>query len=135
MTDAPNFRIELEGGTPAGELLKFRPGDVLAGRVIFTADRDLTVHGLDLFVAWKTEGRGNTDEMPEPLLEDELVLDPAHQGISAGQSLTRAFRVTLPAEPWSYSGTVVSIVWSVTATLDVPWAKDPAVSKRFLVRP
>lgn len=135
MTDPLNFRVELEGGTAAGELLKFRPGDELAGRVIFTADRDLTVRGLDLFIAWKTEGRGNTDEMPEPLLEDDLVLDPTNQGIGAGQSLTRAFRVTLPAEPWSYTGTVVSIIWSVTATLDVPWAKDPAVSKPFLLRP
>lgn len=135
MTDATTFRIELEGGTPAGELMKFAPGDTIAGRVIFTADRDLTVHALKTVIRWTTEGRGNTDEMDEPALDDTMAVEPANQKMTAGQSLTRAFRVTLPAEPWSYTGQVVSIVWSVTATLDVPWAADPSVSKRFVLRP
>jgi len=127
------LRIDLEGGTPHGDTLQFTPGQRLAGRVTLQADRDLTVKAVTVLVQWKTSGKGNVDI--GVAWTNTWPVEPAEQALQPGRALSRPFECTLPVEPWSYAGQIVSIEWEVRAVLDVPWAVDPAVSRPFRLHP
>lgn len=132
MTD-DRFRLDLEGGQTRGDEPRFVPGARLAGRFSFMADRDLTVTAVTATVRWMTSGKGDREE--GVAWTQSWPLAAAEQAITAGMSLQRTFECTLPTEPWSYTGTIVSIGWEAIVSLDVPWATDPSVVRRFTLRP
>jgi hypothetical protein len=91
-----SLSIDVENGKRA-----FQPGEILAGRVTWTVDADPKSAELRLF--WYTAGKGTqnvgvaqTVPFATPLRSDR-----------------RDFRLTLPADPYSCSGSLISIIWAL----------------------
>ena len=91
-----DLHIELESGRTA-----FSPGDTLAGRVRWSVDADPQSAELRLF--WYTSGKGteNVGVMQTMTFDRPQISD------------RREFRMILPHQPYSCSGTLVSIVWAL----------------------
>jgi hypothetical protein len=90
------LRIELAGGRTA-----YRPGEPLSGRVAWRVDKEPTSVELRLF--WYTSGKGtldvgvvNTMTFATPRMDDH-----------------RDFTLPLPREPYSFSGTLISLIWAI----------------------
>jgi hypothetical protein len=112
-----------------GETPVFRPGDFIQGSVQVTSSEDLNCRHLFARLRWLTEGRGDTDRGlagEEDLFQGEL---------RAGVPFYQRFHFTAPGEPWSYSGHYVNIVWEVEVSIDLPMARDPRSSARFILAP
>lgn len=78
-----------------------RPGDTVEGVAGWRLDQPPKSVELRLF--WFTRGKGTEDvelvermPFPEPQLEEG-----------------RTFRFTLPSEPWSFSGQLISLIWAL----------------------
>ena len=84
----------------AGDGLAFRPGEEVRGEASWSLDEDPTEVELRLF--WRTEGKGT---------QDVGVVETVTFEKPGGQD-RRDFRVRLPAGPYSFSGTLVSLVWA-----------------------
>lgn len=82
---------------------EFTPGDTISGKIIWTDPGG--EHSLSLRLFWFTEGKGTQDI--EVLHELSW---PASQG-------NASFSIVLPNEPYSFSGTLVSISWAIEAVL------------------
>jgi hypothetical protein len=89
------LRIDVSGG--AG----FKPGDSIGGRVSWQVDQPPQSAELRLF--WFTRGKGTQDvetidsiPFPAPQMNDD-----------------RSFTLTLPRQPYSFSGTLISLVWAL----------------------
>jgi hypothetical protein len=81
--------------------LNFKPGDRIDGRVSWQLERPPESAELRLF--WYTKGKGTQDvenvdsaSFATPQIHDE-----------------RLFSFTLPAQPFSFSGQLISIVWAL----------------------
>ena len=90
------LRIELAGGRTA-----FKPGEPLSGRVTWRVEDQPASAELRLF--WYTSGKGtqdvgvvNTMAFAAPRPDDQ-----------------RDFTLPLPREPYSFSGTLISLVWAI----------------------
>lgn len=90
------LRIELAGGRTA-----FKPGEPISGQVSWRVDGQPTSAEVRLF--WYTSGKGTQDvgvvattELPSP-----------------GPIGQRDFSLPLPREPYSFSGTLISLVWAI----------------------
>ena len=116
-----------------GEEPRYDPGSVLSGRAVFTSGAETTVDGASLSVHWKTRGRGVGDN-GEAWSRKEAIPEGGRV-VEAVQTMSWPFRCQLPESPWSYTGKYVSIVWEVSVTLDVPWARDPKAARTFILRP
>ena len=95
------LRIELAGGRTA-----FMPGQPISGRVSWRLADQPSSAQLRLF--WYTSGKGVTDvgvvEMlpfASPQREDQ-----------------REFTLTLPREPYSFSGTLIALRWALELMLE-----------------
>ena len=84
----------------AGQALE--PGGLLTGRVVWVLSRppELTVA-----LRWRTSGKGTVDEGGVPGTEIAGTT-------AAGEAI---FELTIPAEPPSFSGRLVSVRWQLTA--------------------
>ena len=92
-----SVKIEIAGGKTG-----FRPGEVLEGEVVLTgpavpADVEVLLH-------WRTEGKGTRDTK----IAERLKL-----GHCTGERTP--FKLKLPDAPYSFSGKLVSLVWSIQA--------------------
>jgi hypothetical protein len=90
------LRIELAGGRTA-----YRPGEPLSGRVTWRGADQPKSAELRLF--WYTSGKGtqdvgvvNTMTFAAPRMDDH-----------------RDFTLPLPREPYSFSGTLISLLWAI----------------------
>ena len=90
------LRIDVNGG-PHGH----KPGETISGRVTWQVDKAPESAELRLF--WYTSGKGtqdigNVDVVPfqTPQMNDD-----------------RTFSLTLPREPFSFSGKLMSLVWAL----------------------
>lgn len=90
------LRIDIAGGRSA-----FRPGEPLSGRVSWRVDDQPVSVELRLF--WYTSGKGTQDTgvvqtmtFAAPRLQDQ-----------------RDFTLPLPREPYSFSGTLISLAWAI----------------------
>jgi hypothetical protein len=79
----------------------FAPGEVVEGTVSWQLEEPAET--LELRLCWFTRGKGDQDvgvvstvPFPQPAPQDR-----------------RAFRVTLPAGPYSFSGKLISLVWAL----------------------
>ena len=93
MTD---LKIELGENRTA-----FQPGEEVAGTVSWSADQPMQKLELRLF--WFTRGKGTQDT---GLVETARFEQPS-------QTETRSFRFRLPEAPYSFSGTLISVVWAL----------------------
>ncbi len=90
------LRIDISGGRDG-----FKAGASIDGRVTWQVDQPPQSAELRLF--WYTSGKGTQDVeavdsivFPAPQLNDD-----------------RSFRFTLPRQPYSFSGQLISLVWAL----------------------
>jgi hypothetical protein len=123
------FQWNVRGGEEAGSDLRFDPGSTVEGTVTITPPADLNCSGIKLRLEWHTEGRGDR----EYKLAEETIL---FQGVlPGGQPAAFPFRLTIPDQPWSYSGHYINILWELVADIDLPLAINPKSKYPILVRP
>lgn len=93
--------IELENGRTV-----YRPGDTISGRVRWHRDDD--VRSAEVRLGWFTQGKGTGDgALVEAMTTEHL----AAQG-------TLPFRFILPEGPWSFSGALVTLAWTIELVLE-----------------
>ncbi len=80
---------------------RYRPGETVVGAVEWSFPEG--PNGAALCLRWRAEGKGTPDAGAPIAVQFE---DPRATD-------RRAFRVTLPIMPYSFSGKVLSIVWRV----------------------
>lgn len=90
------LRIDIDGGQRA-----FKPGETIRGRVTWQVDEPPQSAEVRLF--WYTSGKGTQDV--------ENVGSVALQTPQPNDD--RTFSLTLPRQPFSCSGKLVSIVWAL----------------------
>ena len=95
------LRIETNQGQTS-----FRPGDSLTGLAQWRLDRYPKQVELRLF--WYTEGKGDQDvEVVEALAFDQPQFDDE-----------REFAFSLPQQPYSFSGKLISLLWALELVVD-----------------
>ena len=120
-------------GAAAGAIPSYEPGATLTGHVRFTPDPGVTVGAVYVRVDWSPRGKGNTSRGPRK--QEKLPMPEGGQAVEAGQTVEWPFSCRLPESPWSYAGQLISIVWEVTATVQVSWELDPDGVCEFTLRP
>ena len=96
-----NLQIDIEGGKR-----NFSPGDTLAGRASWSVDADPSSAELRLF--WYTSGKGT---------QNVGIVQTVPFG-APQRSDRREFRIVLPQEPYSCSGTLISIIWALELIIE-----------------
>ena len=91
-----SLRIDLDG-----DRRWFLPGDEISGRAVWRLDDEPDEVELRLF--WHTGGKGTGDV--------EIVAQRRFEG--AGASSERAFSFRLPLGPYSFSGSLITLAWSL----------------------
>ncbi|MEE8526722.1 MAG: hypothetical protein V3T72_22520 [Thermoanaerobaculia bacterium] len=96
-----SLKIHLDSGTA------LEPGSEIRGKVEWqtAVERPKSVV---ISLLWHTEGKGTEDI---EIIEQIEVEDPPVSG-------SRDFSFTLPDFPWSFSGTLVSLIWRVEASIE-----------------
>jgi hypothetical protein len=82
---------------------EFTPGDTISGKVNWANVSGAEVVAFRLF--WYTSGKGT---------QDVMVLEEVEWPISQGSA---QFSFVLPNEPYSFSGTLVSLTWAIEAVM------------------
>jgi hypothetical protein len=95
MTDSISIQLDQSSS-------EFQPGTTISGKVIWSAAAAIKKIELRLF--WFTEGRGTQDI--------ELVEERSWDAQGQGEE---PFEFTLPPEPYSFSGRLISLQWAVEA--------------------
>lgn len=108
MTDSISIQLDQASS-------EFQPGTTLSGKVLWSAAAAIKKIELRLF--WFTEGRGTQDIE----LVDERNWDTTGQG-------EEPFEFTLPAEPYSFSGKLISLQWALEA---VTLPKENTTTKKI----
>jgi len=124
-----NIQWKVRGGEQVGSALRFDPGSPIEGTVTITPQVDLNCHEIKLRLEWHTEGRGDRDYK----VAEETVL--FQNVLPGGQPAVFPFRLTLPDQPWSYSGRYINILWELVTDIDMPMAVNPKSKYPILVRP
>ena len=90
--------------------LAFRPGETIEGTVSWRLDE--APRSVELRLFWYTEGKGDRD----------LEIVTTFPFEAPGAEDRRGFRLEAPAEPWSFSGKLISLTWALEAVAE-PGAK------------
>ncbi len=85
--------------------VSFAPGELIAGAVDWQCDA--VPKKAEVRLGWTTIGKGTTDSK----IVDRVVFKQAQA------TDLRTFELTAPAEPYSFSGKLVSLVWNVELVL------------------
>jgi hypothetical protein len=109
------LRVELDEGRAS-----FRPGEVVRGTASWSLDAPPAA--VEVRLIWFTQGKGDRDV---GLVESVPAAAPGAEG-----GLSFAF--TLPDGPYSFSGTLVSLLWAVEA---VALPASDAASAELVVSP
>jgi hypothetical protein len=91
-----DLTVETESGR-----LDFRPGEEVRGVASWSLDEDPKSVELRLF--WRTEGKGTQDFGVVATVPFE----------APGRQDRRDFRIRAPESPYSFSGKLVSLIWSL----------------------
>lgn len=81
----------------------YRPGEEISGTVRWQFSEPPP--RIDLNLCWSTRGKGSEDSADAATQE---ITNPGAQG-------ERTFRFLAPAQPYSFSGKLISLVWSLEA--------------------
>jgi hypothetical protein len=109
------LRVELDEGRAS-----FRPGEVVRGTASWSLDAPPSA--VEVRLIWFTQGKGDRDV---GLVEAVPAAAPSAEG-----GLSFAF--TLPDGPYSFSGTLVSLLWAVEV---VALPASEAASAELVVSP
>jgi len=96
-----SLKIHLDSGT------SLEPGSEVRGKVEWQAAVERP-ESVMISLLWHTEGKGTEDV---EIVDQIEIADPPVAG-------SRDFSFTLPAFPWSFSGTLVSLIWRVEASVE-----------------
>jgi hypothetical protein len=102
------IQLEIAGGKT-----RFRPGEALEGTVHWEFAK--APPAVVVRLSWRTRGKGTEDHKDVEQLRFE--------GLPA--SGRKPFRMAIPPSPYSFSGKLVSLVWSVEATAEPGGKSDP----------
>lgn len=94
------IEIETDGGRDA-----FAPGEAIAGTVAWRLDAPADSVEVRLF--WYTRGKGTTD----------VQVVKAQHFAAPGAAGRKTFKFVLPAEPYSFSGKLISLIWALEAVV------------------
>ena len=98
----------------------YRPGDEIAGAAAWRLDK--RVDWIEVRLFWHTDGKGTQDvEVVETVRFDQPQLEEA-----------RSFRFTAPGFPHSFSGKLISLVWSLEI---VPASGDDSARVDLVISP
>ena len=86
---------------------RFEPGARVEGRVDWDASEERPER-MVISLLWHTAGKGSEDIT---IIDQVKVSAPSRIG-------SRRFEFALPDFPWSFSGTLISLIWSVEASLE-----------------
>jgi hypothetical protein len=105
----------------------YRFGETVEGQLRVRVDERCEVAACYVALVWRTHGKGN-----------KVLVETGRRRVFSGhwepgQELTYPFRFTVPPGPATYHGQYVNLDWAVTATVDIPWARDPKVEREILV--
>lgn len=95
------LRIELADGRTS-----YRPGEPLSGRVTWRVDEPPESAELKLF--WYTSGKGTQDV---GVVQTMTFASPRKDD-------HRDFTLPLPREPYSFSGTLISLIWAIELIIE-----------------
>jgi hypothetical protein len=101
---------------------EFTPGDTISGTLTWNLPAGTENVALRLF--WFTSGRGTQDI--------DLIDEQTWQIPSSPDRGNSAFSFTLPKEPYSFSGKIVSLTWALEA---VALPDETSVRKEFTLTP
>ena len=88
--------LTLDGGQTA-----FTPGEAIHGRASWVLDEP--AEALEIRLFWYTQGKGDRDIGGLKTIEIE----------AAGTRGSRDFEFLAPQQPYSFSGTLISLIWAV----------------------
>lgn len=91
---------------PAEGTLAYFPGETLTGEVGWTLDGP--VHSAALRLCWQTSGRGRRDV---GIIDTRTFADPQPAD-------RRDFAFILPASPCSFTGSLITLTWSLELALN-----------------
>jgi hypothetical protein len=107
---------------------KVRNGDLLTGRVVWTASGKKQPRKIEAICRWRIEGKGRRKET---IVDQELGLD-----VESRSEVSVQFDFTIPLHgPLSYDGKLFRVVWEVVGRADLPFAIDEVETKAFTVVP
>jgi len=102
-------------------------GETLTGRAVWGADGGKQPRKIEVIVRWIMTGKGE---------RRENVVDQASEAdVGSKAQIVVPFSVEIPFGPVTYEGKVFTITYEVSATADLPFAKDPTETVPFIVRP
>ena len=94
----------------------FRPGDAIEGVVTWVC-RGAPVGGA-IKLRWTTRGKGSDDHELVVNLELASLRRPGESSLDAlAAEDAREFSITAPEGPYSFSGALISLTWTLRATL------------------
>lgn len=124
---SPTVMVRFKG---EGQTRVFQPGAKIEGIVEINPSSTIKCRAVEIRVGWHTEGRGTrADQYPYFNKVDTV------NEILPEQPFVEPFSLTIPSEPWSYSGQLVSVVWAVEVKIDIPMGSDVNYMERFVVQP
>jgi hypothetical protein len=98
----------------------FNPGDEVRVRLIW--DLAETLKRIDLSLGWHTVGKGDADES---VTEKFTLNDVGHE-----QSIELC--ITLPDGPYSFSGQLISLIWTLKA---VAYPSSETATREIIIAP
>ena len=123
----PEIMVRFKG---EGQTRVFQPGDTVQGIVEIHPSGDVNCRAVEIQIGWHTEGRGTrASGYPYVNRRDDIT------SISMMQPFVEGFDFVIPSQPWSYSGHLISIVWSVEVKVDIARGRDLNHSEPFVVQP
>jgi len=110
-------KLEIETADGADS---FRPGQALEGTVRWNLQEN--PESIEVSLCWHTAGKGTEDVGVVETLRFE----------APGSLGAKDFRFELPAGPYSFSGSLISIIWAVEAAA---WPMGETVKRQIIVSP
>lgn len=93
--------VELDEGRTV-----YRPGDAVRGTAMWKLDEP--PDAIEIRLGWYTEGKGTTDAAIVHTLHEER----------PGRSGSNPFEFELPPGPYSFSGSLITLVWTVELAIE-----------------
>ena len=98
----------------------YRPGERVRGKVTWSLSEQPSSAELRLF--WRTQGKGDEDLEVAKCISFDI----------PSRSQTEAFEFDLPTEPYSFSGKLISLIWSLELSV---MPSDDAVRSEITISP
>jgi len=111
----PDLQLQIQDGRTA-----FSPGETIAGTVSWQVAE--TPKSAALSLIWTTRGKGTRDL---EIVQAIPFSDPRARD-------SRPFKITLPESPYSFSGQLISLIWTLELNLD---PGDECASVEIVIAP